>query len=222
MNILTQVSMLSSLQNAVTGLIISLVCGIIIAIVYRIGTNRPSKFMLISTLIIPAIVQVIIVVVNGNIGAGVAAAGAFSLVRFRSIPGSSRDICMLFLAMASGLVCGLGFMWYALIFTVIVAVIIMAAEKLIPPNRAAMRELKIIIPEDIDYNGTFDDVLKEYTNSFTLDHVKTIRMGTMYELTYIVAFKAGKSEKEMLDKIRCRNGNLSISFGMIPNSKDEL
>ena len=74
----------------------------------------------------------------------------------------------------------------------------------------------------MDYNGTFDDVLKDYTTSFTLDHVKTIRMGTMYELTYIVAFKAGKSEKEMLDKIRCRNGNLSISFGMIPNSKDEL
>ncbi len=222
MNILTQVSMLSSLQNAGTGLLISLLCGAIVAVVYRIGTNRPSKFMLISTLIIPAIVQVIIVVVNGNIGAGVAAAGAFSLVRFRSIPGSSRDICMLFLAMASGLVCGLGFMWYALIFTVIIAVIIMAAEKLIPPNRAAMRQLTIIIPEDMDYNGTFDDVLKDYTTSFTLDHVKTIRMGTMYELTYIVAFKAGKSEKEMLDKIRCRNGNLSISFGMIPNSKDEL
>lgn len=222
MNILSQVSMLSSLQNAGTGLLISLLCGAIIAIVYRVGTNRPSKFMLISTLILPAIVQVIIVVVNGNIGAGVAAAGAFSLVRFRSIPGSSRDICMLFLAMASGLVCGLGFMWYALIFTVIISVIIMAAEKLVPPNRAAMRELKIIIPEDMEYDGTFDDIFKEYTTSSVLDHVKTIRMGTMYELVYIIAFKGGKSEKEMLDKIRCRNGNLSISCGMIPNSKDEL
>ena len=222
MNILSQVSMLSSLQNAGMGLLISLICGIIIAVVYRVGTNRPSKFMLISTLIVPAIVQVIIVVVNGNIGAGVAAAGAFSLVRFRSIPGSSRDICMLFLAMAAGLVCGLGFMWYSLIFTVIIAIIIMAAEKLIPPNRAAMRQLTIIIPEDMDYNGAFDDILSEYTTSFVLDRVKTIRMGTMYELIYIVAFKEGKSEKEMLDKIRCKNGNLSISFGMIPNSKDEL
>lgn len=222
MNILSQVSMLSSLQNAGMGLLISLICGIIIAVVYRVGTNRPSKFMLISTLIVPAIVQVIIVVVNGNIGAGVAAAGAFSLVRFRSIPGSSRDICMLFLAMAAGLVCGLGFMWYSLIFTVIIAIIIMAAEKLIPPNRAAMRQLTIIIPEDMDYNGAFDDILSEYTTSSVLDRVKTIRMGTMYELIYIVAFKEGKSEKEMLDKIRCKNGNLSISFGMIPNSKDEL
>ncbi len=222
MNILTQVSMLSSLRNAGTGLIISLLCGIIIAVVYRVGTNRPSKFMMISTLVIPAIVQVIIMMVNGNIGAGVAAAGAFSLVRFRSIPGSSRDICMLFLAMASGLVCGMGFMWYALIFTAIIAVIIAVAERLVPPNRAAMRQLTVIIPEDMDYNGTFDDIFKEYTTSFVLDRVKTIRMGTMYELIYIIAFKSGKSEKEMLDKIRCRNGNLSISLGMVPNSKDEL
>lgn len=222
MKLLTQVNMLSSLQTAGMGLLISLICGIIVAVVYRIGTNRPSKFMMISTLIVPAIVQVIIMMVNGNIGAGVAAAGAFSLVRFRSIPGSSRDICMLFLAMASGLVCGMGFMWYALIFTAIIAIVIAAAEKLVPPNRAAMRQLTIIIPEDIDYNGTFDDIFKEYTTSSVLDHVKTIRMGTMYELVYIIAFKSGKSEKEMLDKIRCRNGNLSISFGMVPNSKDEL
>ena len=222
MNILTQVSMLSSLQNAGTGLLISLLCGAIVAVVYRIGTNRPSKFMLISTLVIPAIVQVITMMVNGNIGAGVAAAGAFSLVRFRSIPGSSRDICMLFLAMASGLVCGMGFMWYALIFTLIIAIVIAAAEKLVPPNRAAMRELKIVIPEDMDYEGAFDDVLKEYTSSYSLDYVKTIRMGTMYELVYKIAFKAGKSEKEMLDKIRCKNGNLTISCGMIPNNKDEL
>lgn len=222
MNILTQVSMLSSLQNAGTGLLISLLCGIIVAVVYRVGTNRPSKFMLISTLVIPAIVQVIIMMVNGNIGAGVAAAGAFSLVRFRSIPGSSRDICMLFLAMASGLVCGMGFMWYALIFTAIIAVVIAVAEKILPPNQGMLRQLKIIIPEDMDYDGSFDDIFKDYTTTFSLDRVKTIRMGTMYELVYIISVKAGKSEKEMLDKIRCRNGNLSVSCGMIPNSKDEL
>lgn len=222
MNILTQVNMLSSLQNAGTGLVISLVCGIIVALVYRIGTNRPSKFMLVSTLVIPAIVQVIIMMVNGNIGAGVAAAGAFSLVRFRSIPGSSRDICMLFLAMASGLVCGMGFMWYALIFTVVIAIVIIVAEKLVPPDRSAMRQLKIVVPEDVDYENAFDEILKEYASLVCLDHVKTIRMGTMYELVYIITFKAGKSEKEMLDKIRCRNGNLTISCGMVPNSKDEL
>lgn len=222
MNIITQVNMLSSIQTAATDLIISLLCGVIVAVVYRIGTNRPSKFMMISTLIVPAIVQAIIMMVNGNIGAGVAAAGAFSLVRFRSIPGSSRDICMLFLSMASGLACGMGFMWYALIFTVILAIVIVAAEKLVPPNRAAMRQLKIIIPEDMDYDGTFDEIFKEYTNSVRLDYVRTIRMGTMYELVYIITCKAGKSEKEMIDKIRCRNGNLSVSCGMIPDSKDEL
>ena len=222
MNILTQVNMLSSLQVAATGFAIALLCGIIVAVVYCMGTNRPSKFMIISTLIVPAIVQVIIMMVNGNIGAGVAAAGAFSLVRFRSIPGSSRDICMLFLAMASGLVCGMGFMWYALIFTVLIAIVIIVAEKLVPPNRAAMRQLKIVIPEDMDYDGAFDDIFKEYTGSFRLDNVRTIRMGTMYELTYIIISRAGKSEKEMLDKIRCRNGNFTVSCGIVPNSKDEL
>lgn len=222
MNILTQVNMLSSLQNAASGLLIALLCGAIVAVVYRVGTNRPSKFMMISTLIVPAIVQVIIMMVNGNIGAGVAAAGAFSLVRFRSIPGSSRDICMLFLSMASGLACGMGFMWYALIFTVILAIVIIAAEKLVPPNRAAMRQLKIVIPEDMDYDGAFDDILKEYTSSFRLDNVKTIRMGTMYELDYVITCKAGKSEKEMLDKIRCRNGNLTVSCGIVPDGKYEL
>jgi len=214
--------MLSSIQTAATGLAIALLCGVVVAVVYRVGTNRPSKFMMISTLIVPAIVQVIIMMVNGNIGAGVAAAGAFSLVRFRSIPGSSRDICMLFLAMASGLVCGMGFMWYALVFTVILAIVIIAAEKLVPPNRAAMRQLKITIPEDMDYDGTFDEIFKEYTTSFRLDNVKTIRMGTMYELAYVITCKAGKSEKEMLDKIRCRNGNLTVSCGIVPDSKDEL
>lgn len=222
MNILTQVNMLSSIPTAATGLAVALLCGVIVAVVYRMGTNRPSKFMIISTLIVPAIVQVIIMMVNGNIGAGVAAAGAFSLVRFRSIPGSSRDICMLFLAMASGLVCGMGFMWYALIFTVILAIVIIAAEKLVPPNHAAMRQLKIIIPEDMDYDGAFDDIFKEYTNSFRLDNVKTIRMGTMYELAYVITCKSGKSEKEMLDKIRCRNGNLTVSCGIVPDSKGEL
>lgn len=220
--ILTQAIMLNSIQNAALGLLIALVCGAIVAFVYRIGTDRPSKFMIISTLIVPAIVQVVIMMVNGSIGAGVAAAGAFSLVRFRSIPGSSRDICMLFLSMSAGLVCGMGFMWYALIFTVILAIVIAAAERLIPPNRAAMRQLKIIIPEDMDYTGTFDDIFKEFTTSCRLDYVKTIRMGTMYELVYVITCKKDKSEKEMLDKIRCRNGNLSVSCGLIPDSKDEL
>ena len=116
----------------------------------------------------------------------------------------------------------MGFMWYALIFTVIIAIVIAAVEKLVPPNRAAMRELKIIIPEDMDYDGAFDDIFKEYTTSSVLDHVKTIRMGTMYELVYIIAFRAGKSEKEMLDKIRCRNGNLEISVSRQETAVTEL
>lgn len=213
----------NALQSALLLIGMSLLCGAIIAVVYRLGTDRPSKYMVISTLIVPSIVQAVIMMVNGSIGAGVAAAGAFSLVRFRSLPGSSRDICILFFAMASGLICGMGYAWYAVLFTVILAIVIIAAERLIPPHgKASMRLLKIIIPEDMDYSSAFDDIFKEYTVSCKLDHVKTIRMGTMYELFYIITFRSGASEKEMLDKIRCRNGNLSISCGLIPDIKDEL
>lgn len=219
---LKQTIMFSSISTAAIGFGISLLCGVIVAFIYRIGTDRPSKYMVISTLVVPAIVQVIIMMVNGSIGAGVAAAGAFSLVRFRSIPGSSRDICMLFLSMAAGLVCGMGFIWYALVFTVILAIVIAVAEKIIPPSKGAMRQLKIIIPEDMDYIGTFDDIFNTYTHSCKLDRVHTVRMGTMYELVYTITLKNNLSEKEMLDKIRCRNGNLSVSCGILPNNTEIL
>lgn len=221
--ILSHTDMLGSLPNAAAALGISLLCGIIAAVVYRIGTDRPSKYMMISTMIVPAIVQVVIMMVNGSIGAGIAAAGAFSLVRFRSLPGSSRDISMLFFAMASGLICGMGYMGYALAFSIVLAVVIIAAEKLLPVrSRAEMRQLKIVIPEDMDYSGVFDDIFSEYTSSCKLETVRTIRMGTMYELIYIIGFKKGISQKEMLDKIRCRNGNLTVSCGIVPDSGEEL
>lgn len=201
----------------------ALFCGLIIMLVYRLGEEKPSKYMMISTLIVPAIVEAVIMAVNGSIGAGVAAAGAFSLVRFRSLPGSSRDICILFFAMSVGLVTGMGFAGYAVVFTVGLGIVIAAAEKIIAPrSRGLMRQLKIIIPEDMDYSGVFDDIFKEYTSSAALIRVKTVRMGTMYELVYNVVYKNGVSEKDMLDKIRCRNGNLTVCSEMIPDQKIEL
>jgi len=201
----------------------ALLCGLIIAVIYRHGTDRPSKYMMVTTLIMPAVVQAVIMLVNGSIGTGVAVAGAFSLVRFRSVPGSSRDICILFLAMASGLACGMGYVGYSVMFTLAISLIILAADKLIPSdNGKKARLLRILVPEDMDYCGLFDDIFREYTSSYRLNGVKSVRMGTMFDLQYTITIKDLSKEKEMLDKIRCRNGNLTISCGLIPATHDEL
>ncbi len=219
--IFNRIDILSGLPTALAATGITLLCGIICAVVYRLGAERPSRYMIITAMLMPTIVQAVIMVVNGSIGAGVAAAGAFSLVRFRSIPGSSRDICMLFLGMASGLVAGMGYVGYALALTVSLGLVIVIAERLLPTGRLR-RQLKILVPEDLDYNGVFDEVLDEFAASAKLDHVRTVRMGTMYELVYDIRMKKNASEKAMIDKLRCRNGNLTITLGMIPDPKDEL
>lgn len=201
----------------------ALLCGVIIAVVYRLGASAPSKYMMITTMILPAVVHAVIMMVNGNIGTGVAVAGAFSLVRFRSVPGTSRDICLLFLAMASGIASGMGYVGYGVVFTVIISLVILVSEKLIPSDKSKnSRILRILIPEDVDYSGLFDDIFAEYTTSHILNEVKTVRMGTMFDLRYTITIKDISREKEMMDKLRCRNGNLTISCGMLPVSRDEL
>ncbi len=201
----------------------ALLCGVIIALVYRFGTYRPSKFMTVTAIIMPAVVQMVIMMVNGSIGAGVAVAGAFSLVRFRSIPGSSRDICILFLAMASGIAMGMGYVGYGIMFTLIISLVIFLAERLIPSEVSKKaRILRVTVPEDADYNGLFDDIFSEYTVKHDLQNVRSVKMGTMFELQYIITFRDIAKEKEMLDKIRCRNGNLTVSCGLVPVNRDEL
>lgn len=219
----TQTDILGSVPTLLAAVGIALLSGIIAAVVYRLGTDKPSKYMMISAVVIPAIVAAVIMVVNGSIGAGIAAAGAFSLVRFRSIPGSSRDICVLFFGMASGLITGMGYLGYGLLFSLIIGIVIVAGERLMKIGSGGdVRQLKIVIPEDMDYSGAFDDVFEEFTTSCKAQRVRTIRMGTMYELTYNIQLKKDVSEKEMLDKLRCRNGNLTVSIGLVPDLKEEL
>lgn len=221
--ILTQTEILASMKNTLAAVSVALLCGLIMMIVYRVGAKKPTSYMMISLIIIPVLVQVVIMVVNGSIGAGIAAAGAFSLVRFRSIPGSSRDISMLFCTMAAGLVAGMGYIGYALLVTVVLAVVIVLAERIMATrNVGNRRQLKIVVPEDMDFYGVFEEVLEEYTNTCHMEHIKSIRMGTMYELIFTVTMKKESQVKEMLDKLRCRNGNLSISFGMVPDAREEL
>ena len=214
---------MNTAKGCAIAMLVALICGLVIAIVYRLGTDNPSKYMIITTLIMPAVVQTVIMLVNGSIGAGVAVAGAFSLVRFRSVPGTSRDICILFLAMAAGLASGMGYIWYSIMFTVIIAAVIFIVERIIPSEHSKnSRLLRILVPEDMDYNGLFDDIFGEYTSAHTLNTVKTVRMGTMFDLRYIITMKDIAKEKEMLDKIRCRNGNLTVSSGVLPVVRDEL
>ena len=171
---------------------------------------------------LPAMVQIIIMMVNGNIGAGVAVAGAFGLIRFRSAPGSAREIGMVFLTTAIGLATGMGYVIVAAAFFIIIAVFsILLTLVGFGAGEEDERELKITIPEKLDYDGLFDDLLNKYTRYAELERVKTTSMGTLYELSYKVVLRDQQKSKEFLDELRTRNGNLSIVCGK-PVTKEAL
>lgn len=192
---------------------VSLVLGVALALVARFRARSTQSFA-VTLAILPAVVQVVIMLVNGNIGAGVAVAGAFSLVRFRSAPGTAREIGVLFLAMAIGLATGMGYVVLAALTFVIVSAVLLGltACGFGRPN-AQERVLKITIPEDLDYEGLFDDLLGQYTTAHELVKVKTTNMGTLYELEYRVILPGDTVPKAFLDALRCRNGNLNIVCG---------
>ena len=176
--------------------------------------SRYTQSFILTLAMLPAVVQVVIMLVNGNIGAGVAVAGTFSLVRFRSAPGTAREIGMIFLAMAIGLATGMGYVALAVLFFLIMAVFVLALTGLrFGGGNEQERGLKITIPENLDYDGLFDDLFQTYTRSARLERVKTTNMGTLYELHYSVVLKTERIPKEFLDALRCRNGNLNIVCG---------
>ena len=205
-------------------LAISLVLGLIMAATYIFNSKYTRSFLLTLALL-PAVVCVVIMMVNGNIGAGVAVAGAFSLVRFRSAPGSAKEIVTIFLAMGAGLIAGMGYLGFAALFTVIMCAILLLYSfiaKKAEAKDAIMKELKITIPEDLDYSGIFDDIFAEYTKSAELIKVKSANMGSMFRLTYAIVLRDAAKEKEMIDKIRERNGNLEIMISRQESSNTEL
>ena len=198
---------------------VSLVLGLGTALLCTYKSKYSQSFAL-TLAMLPAMVQVIIMMVNGNIGAGVAVAGAFSLVRFRSAPGTAKEIGMIFLAMAIGLATGMGYVVLAAAFFAVMALftlVLTAAHFGAAGERE--RELKITIPENLDYDGLFDDLFAKYTTSAVFDRVKTSNMGTLYELSYRVTLKDERVPKEFLDELRCRNGNLNIVCGRIANKE---
>lgn len=203
--------------------LVSLVLGMIIAISYMYKSNYTKSFVTTIALL-PSIVCVVIMMVNGNVGTGVAVAGAFSLVRFRSVPGTAKEIGIIFLAMSAGLMTGMGYLGYALLFTIIISVLcaLYSSMNFGKKSAWACKRLRIVIPENLDYTGIFDEIFNEYLSSYELLCVKTTNMGSMFKLTYDVKLKDVLKEKEMVDKLRCRNGNLEISLSKITGASEEL
>jgi len=225
--------MLFSNVIAVTGLTLTsflvcigtaLVLGLIFGLAYTFRTYHTNSFVLTLALL-PGVVCVVIMLVSGNLGAGVAVAGTFSLVRFRSAPGTAKEICAVFVTMAIGLACGMGYPGFAAIFAIIMCVvyILYTLSGLGGKKQTVLhKELRITVPEDLDYEGVFADILAQYTSEAQLVAVKTTNLGSLNKLTYdIVLLQTGK-EKELIDALRCRNGNLEISLSVQPMDSRDL
>lgn len=211
-----------SIQTASICMVVSILLGLVMAIAYMIQGKYTKQFV-ITLVILPVLVQTVIMLVNGNLGTSVAVMGAFSLVRFRSLPGSARDISAIFFAMVVGLATGMGFVSYAVIITVLVSIImVLLSKSKLGDNKEEEKDLRITIPENLDYTEIFDDLFEKYTKIRSLNRVKTTNMGSMYELSYSVVIKSDSREKEFIDELRCRNGNLPIVCSRPVVGREEL
>lgn len=213
-----------TLGNFLTCVAVALFLGAVIALCAGFRTRCSSSFLL-TLAVLPAIVAVVIMLVNGNLGAGVAVAGAFSLVRFRSMPGTAKEIGMIFLAMAVGLACGMGYPAFACIFALLMCAVVFVYSLLNFGQKRDFRLRKILrvtVPEDLDYGHIFDDLFAEYTAKAELLSVKTTNLGSLNRLTYEIVLKKSGTEKALIDALRCRNGNLEISLSYQSTEQTEL
>lgn len=201
-------------------LLAALGCGVITAVAASIK-SRSSKSFIVSLVLLPMIVHTVIVMVNGDVGTGVAVMGAFSLVRFRSVAGKAKEIAAIFLVMTSGLACAAGYAVLALVFTAIVSAVMLALS-LVPMGDQKSMELNIFVPEALRFADAFDDLFAEYTKSHKLVRIKTSNMGSLYKLFYRIELKDKSKMQEFVDKLRCRNGNLEISVCEYVEGVDEL
>lgn len=195
-------------------------CGVIVAFAASVKSNA-SKSFVISLILLPMVVEVVIAMVNGNTGTGIAVMGAFSLVRFRSVPGKAKDIAALFLAMTAGIVCSAGYVVLAVIFTVFVSAILLLLS-FVPLGDEKTLDLHITVPESLCFATEFDDLFKEYTKSHRLTRAKTSNMGSLYVLYYKIEMNDRNKMQEFIDKLRCRNGNLEISIAESAESVESI
>lgn len=200
----------------------SILLGAAVAGIYMFR-HRYSKNFVVTLALLPLIVQMVITLVNGNLGAGIAVMGVFNLVRFRSIPGSAKDIGSVFLAMAIGLATGMGFIGLAILFTIIVA-IVNIGYVMSPFGKQKLPEktLTITVPEDLEFEGMFDETLGRYTTDHELIEVQTTNMGSLYKLEYSIRMREQNSEKRLIDELRCLNGNLKISLSRVVPGRETL
>ncbi|HEX3077764.1 MAG TPA: DUF4956 domain-containing protein [Lachnospiraceae bacterium] len=211
-----------SIESAILCTLVSLALGMVIAVSYM-AQGTFTKNFIVTLVLLPALVQTVIMIVNGNLGTSVAVMGAFSLVRFRSTPGSAREISGIFFAMVIGLATGMGYLTYAVLITVIVGLVMFILTKSkFAESKTVTKDLKITIPENLDYTDIFDDIFGRFTKSTILNKVKTTNLGSMYELQYSVEMLDESQEKQFIDELRCRNGNLTIICGRPVISREEL
>lgn len=203
---------------------VALIIGIFLALVYTYKSKYTKGFV-VTLALLPAVVCVVIMMVNGNVGAGVAVAGAFSLVRFRSVPGTAKEIGTIFLAMGAGLICGMGYLGYAVLFSLILGCAMLLLNKFnlgADKRLETDRILRITIPEDLNYTGAFDDLFEKYTEKSEVISVKTANMGSLFKIKYNITLKNAEDEKDFIDDLRCRNGNLEISMARQEMTGNEL
>lgn len=210
----TEMTNVISVSDFLICIACSLVIGLILAAAYMVRTRYTKSF--VATLaMLPAVVCVVIMMVNGNVGTGVAVAGAFSLVRFRSVPGTAKEIGVLFLAMGAGLISGMGYLAFAFLFSIILGGVLVLYNCIdfgTLDCKGKYKTLHITIPEDLDYTDIFEDLFSQYAIACELTNVKTTNMGSLFKLTYNITLRNPKTEKELIDNLRCRNGNLEISI----------
>lgn len=201
----------------------SVLLGLLVALIHMYR-NVYTKNFVITLAVLPVLVQLVIMLVNGNLGTGMAVLGAFSLIRFRSVAGGAREITSIFWSMGIGLATGMGYIGYIVIFSVItsILVIILQGTHFGENNKVAEREIKITIPEDLDYPELFDDIFEKFTYQYSMESVRTTNMGSLYELRYRLKLRDVALEKNLLDELRVRNGNLPIVSGKVATAKDEL
>lgn len=203
----------------------AVIIGLVIGITYMFACKKSgyNKEFIVGLVLLPAIVSVVIMLIGSNVARAFSMAGAFALVRFRSAPGNAKDIAVVFFAMASGLACGLGYITFAVIFTVVIILVLVALSITdFADKNAGKKQLRITIPENLNYTHAFDGIFDKFLSSKELTKVKTTNMGTMFELTYIIEMNKDINEKEFIDSLRVVNGNLNITLGMIDTVSDVL
>ena len=221
-SILSSVEGNLTMQNGLLCTVVSVVLGVLIAVIYMQQGNYSKNFV-VTLAMMPVLVQVVIMMVNGNVGTSVAVLGTFGLVRFRSVPGTSREIANIFFAMAVGLATGMGYLTFSVAMVVVIGgMILLLGKTSFGERKYNEKDLRITIAEDLDYTDIFEDIFAEYTSKSSLEQVKTTNLGSMYELKYHITLKDAKKEKEMIDQLRCRNGNLTIICGKRSTLQEEL